>query len=81
MTCAYLGGAVGSWLGMRAYGRLGWLGVCALVAALTAVALARHRGGTRRTAGRFRRTAAPGPGTTGQIMAARAAATSHEETS
>ncbi|CAM5285186.1 MFS transporter [Streptomyces coeruleorubidus] len=81
MTCAYLGGAVGSWLGMRAYGRFGWLGVCGLVAALTAMALVRHLGGTRRTAGRFRRTAAPGSGTTGQTMAARAAATSHEETS
>ncbi|WP_128434966.1 MFS transporter [Streptomyces cyaneus] len=42
MTCAYLGGTVGSWLGARAYGRFGWTGVCALVAGLTAVALARH---------------------------------------
>lgn len=42
MTCAYLGGTAGSWLGVRAYGRFGWPGVCALVAALTAVALARH---------------------------------------
>jgi predicted MFS family arabinose efflux permease len=81
MTCAYLGGAVGSWLGLRAYGRFGWLGVCALVAALTAVALARHRCATRRTAGRFRRTAAPGSGGAGPNMAARAAATSREETS
>ncbi|MFI6850933.1 MFS transporter [Streptomyces sp. NPDC050416] len=81
MTCAYLGGAVGSWLGLRAYGRFGWLGVCALVAALTAVALVRHRGGTRRTAGRFRRTAAPGSGAARPILAARAAATSPEETS
>ncbi|WP_244204537.1 MFS transporter [Streptomyces africanus] len=81
MTCAYLGGAVGSWLGVRAYGGFGWLGVCALVAALTAVALARHRCATRRTAGRFRRTAAPGSGAAGPIMAARAAATSPEETS
>jgi predicted MFS family arabinose efflux permease len=81
MTCAYLGGAVGSWLGTRAYGRFGWLGVCALVAALTAVALTRHRGATRRTAGRFRRTAAPGSDTAGPTMAARAAATSREETS
>jgi predicted MFS family arabinose efflux permease len=81
MTCAYLGGAVGSWLGLRAYGRFGWLGVCALVAALTAVALARHRCATRRTAGRFRRTAAPGSGRAGPNMAARAAATSREETS
>ncbi|MFI7015162.1 MFS transporter [Streptomyces sp. NPDC050164] len=81
MTCAYLGGAVGSWLGMRAYGRFGWLGVCALVAALTAVALARHRSATRRAAGRFRRTAASAAGAAGPTMAARAAATSHEETS
>ncbi|WP_432196169.1 MFS transporter [Streptomyces sp. bgisy027] len=42
MTCAYLGGTAGSWLGARAYGGFGWLGVCALVAALTAVALGRH---------------------------------------
>ncbi|MGW5618714.1 MFS transporter [Streptomyces sp. NPDC003877] len=48
MACAYLGGATGSWLGTRAYGRFGWPGVCVLVAALTAVALVRHRGVTRR---------------------------------
>ncbi|MFE5812353.1 MFS transporter [Streptomyces sp. NPDC056479] len=42
MTCAYLGGTAGSWLGARAYGRFGWTGVCALVAGLTAVALTRH---------------------------------------
>lgn len=42
MTCVHLGGTVGSWLGTRAYGRFGWNGVCALAAALTAVALARH---------------------------------------
>ncbi|MEU8851998.1 MFS transporter [Streptomyces sp. NPDC048564] len=42
MTCAYLGGTAGSWLGARAYGRFGWTGVCALVATLTAVAVARH---------------------------------------
>ncbi|GAB3974370.1 hypothetical protein GCM10029978_055830 [Actinoallomurus acanthiterrae] len=42
MTCAYLGGSAGSWLGTRAYGHAGWPGVCALVAALTALALARH---------------------------------------
>jgi predicted MFS family arabinose efflux permease len=34
MTCAYLGGAAGSWLGLRAYEHLGWPGVCALVAVL-----------------------------------------------
>ncbi|GHH16964.1 MFS transporter [Streptomyces lanatus] len=42
MTCSYLGGTAGSWLGAHAYGRFGWIGVCALVAALTAVALTRH---------------------------------------
>ncbi|NUT26399.1 MAG: MFS transporter [Streptomyces sp.] len=48
MTCAYLGGTVGSWLGAHAYGRFGWTGVCVLVAALTGVAPA------RRLSGRFR---------------------------
>lgn len=42
MTCAYLGGTVGSWLGARAYALFGWPGVCAVVAGLTGVALARH---------------------------------------
>ncbi|GAA4622060.1 MFS transporter [Actinoallomurus vinaceus] len=42
MTCAYLGGSAGSWLGTRAYEHAGWPGVCALAAALTALALARH---------------------------------------
>jgi predicted MFS family arabinose efflux permease len=42
MTCVYLGGTAGSWLGARAYALFGWTGVCALVAGLTAVALTRH---------------------------------------
>lgn len=42
MTCAYLGGSAGSWLGVRVYGQAGWHGVCALVALLAALALARH---------------------------------------
>lgn len=42
MTCAYVGGSAGSWLGTGAYGRAGWPGVCALVAVLAALALARH---------------------------------------
>ncbi|WP_032916962.1 MFS transporter [Streptomyces rimosus] len=42
MTCAYLGGSAGSWLGVRAWGRAGWWGVCALAAALASVALVRH---------------------------------------
>ncbi|MCB5164083.1 MFS transporter [Streptomyces bambusae] len=42
MTCAYLGGTVGSWLGVRAYTGFGWIAVCGLVAGLAGVALARH---------------------------------------
>jgi predicted MFS family arabinose efflux permease len=42
MTCAYLGGSAGSWLGVRVWGQAGWWGVCALVAMLAGVALARH---------------------------------------
>jgi predicted MFS family arabinose efflux permease len=42
MTCAFLGGSAGSWLGVRAYIRFGWLGVCALVAVLVSLALTRH---------------------------------------
>lgn len=42
MTCSFLGGSAGSWLGVRAYERFGWAGVCGLVAALAAAVLARH---------------------------------------
>lgn len=42
MTCAYLGGSAGSWLGVRVYSQAGWRGVCALVALLAALTLARH---------------------------------------
>ncbi|MGW2045206.1 MFS transporter [Streptomyces sp. NPDC001858] len=42
MTCAYLGGSGGSWLGVHAYGQAGWHGVCALLALLAALALGRH---------------------------------------
>lgn len=42
MTCAYLGGSAGSWLGVRAYGLGGWTGVCTLVAVLAGLALTRH---------------------------------------
>ncbi|MCX5175658.1 MFS transporter [Streptomyces virginiae] len=42
MTCAYLGGSGGSWLGVRIYGGTGWPGVCVLVAVLAGIALARH---------------------------------------
>ncbi|WP_242908963.1 MFS transporter [Actinomadura terrae] len=53
MTCSFLGGSLGSWLGVRAYGVLGWNGVCLLVAVLAVLALVRHlvamRRGTRRS--------------------------------
>ncbi|WP_243716386.1 MFS transporter [Actinomadura darangshiensis] len=42
MTCAFLGGSTGSWLGATAYTRSGWTGLCALVAFLAVLALARH---------------------------------------
>jgi hypothetical protein len=43
MTCAFLGGSMGSWLGARAYARSGVLRVYALLASLCTLALARHR--------------------------------------
>ncbi|MEU9869008.1 MFS transporter [Actinomadura sp. NPDC048021] len=42
MTCAFLGGSTGSWLGAAACTRFGWTAVCLLVALLAGVALARH---------------------------------------
>ncbi|MFJ4776072.1 MFS transporter [Streptomyces sp. NPDC088762] len=42
MTCAYLGGTAGSWLGVRAHTAFGWAAVCGLIALLAATALARH---------------------------------------
>ncbi len=42
MTCAYLGGTTGSWLGVHAYYNAGWRGLCVLVAVLTVLALAHH---------------------------------------
>ncbi len=42
MMCAYTGGAVGSWLGVRAYVHFGWHGVCGLVASMATVVLVRH---------------------------------------
>jgi len=48
MTCAFLGGSVGSWLGARAYGLLGWTGVCLLAAGGGGLALARHVAHRRR---------------------------------
>jgi predicted MFS family arabinose efflux permease len=42
MTCAFLGGSAGSWLGVHAYTRFGWAGVCGLVALTAVLALGRH---------------------------------------
>jgi predicted MFS family arabinose efflux permease len=42
MTCAFTGGSIGSWLGVRAYEHFGWNGVCALVGIAAVIALARH---------------------------------------
>jgi predicted MFS family arabinose efflux permease len=55
MTGAYLAGGIGSWLGTRAYTLSGWTGVCALVALLAGLALARH---PRYRASHLRRTSA-----------------------
>ncbi|MEU9834568.1 MFS transporter [Streptosporangium sp. NPDC048047] len=48
MTCAFLGGSAGSWLGARACESLGWPAVCALVALLATAALIRHLAALRR---------------------------------
>lgn len=53
MTCAYLGGGVGSWLGARAHAHFGWLGVCGVLALLAATALVRHLTSTSAARGRL----------------------------
>ncbi|WP_075737846.1 MFS transporter [Streptomyces acidiscabies] len=45
MTCAFLGGSAGSWLGTRAYTSLGWGAVCTLIAVTGIVALAAYSTG------------------------------------
>jgi predicted MFS family arabinose efflux permease len=42
MTCAFLGGSAGSWIGVRTYALWGWAGVCAAIALAAVAALARH---------------------------------------
>ncbi|OLE20800.1 MAG: MFS transporter [Catenulispora sp. 13_1_20CM_3_70_7] len=49
MTCAFLGGSAGSWLGVQAYSASGWNGVCAVVAGLGTVATAACTARLRRT--------------------------------
>ncbi|RCH64223.1 MFS transporter [Streptomyces sp. SDr-06] len=51
MTCSFLGGSAGSWLGIRAYAQLGWLGVCALMGVLALLALALYFAGRRQSIG------------------------------
>ena len=47
MTCAYLGGSLGSWAGTLVYSHLGWPGVCALLGGLAVSGLCRHLGALR----------------------------------
>lgn len=42
MTCTFLGGSAGSWLGVRAYSEFGWGGIAGLTALASATALTRH---------------------------------------
>ncbi|MEP7023966.1 MAG: MFS transporter [Actinomycetota bacterium] len=42
LTCVFLGGSAGSWVGARSYLSLGWPGVCGLVTAAGLIALLRH---------------------------------------
>lgn len=42
MTCTFVGGTLGSWLGVQAYDRFGWGAVAAFVAFVALVALIRH---------------------------------------
>ena len=42
MTCVFLGGSAGSWIGARAYIAFGWNAVCGLVALSAAIAFLRH---------------------------------------
>lgn len=47
MTCSFLGGSAGSWLGIRAQALLGWSGVCGLIALAASLALALRLAGRR----------------------------------
>ena len=60
MTCAFLGGSAGSWLGVRAYSEFGWAGIAGLTTLASAAALTRHLA-HRRSAAR-RRPARPAGG-------------------
>ncbi|MGW6861224.1 MFS transporter [Streptomyces xanthophaeus] len=62
MTCAYLGGTAGSWLGVRAHTAYGWPAVCALIAALAGLALVHHLSPRRRNQAPDPGRGAPSPG-------------------
>ncbi|SOB86305.1 MFS transporter [Streptomyces sp. 1331.2] len=66
MTCAYLGGSTGSWLGTRVWTRTGWWGVCTLLALLTMLALTRHLTARPRTAPSTPEDRQPPPRTKGR---------------
>ena len=40
MTCAFLGGSAGSWIGVKTYALWGWTGVCGAIALAGTIALA-----------------------------------------
>ncbi|WP_225731932.1 MULTISPECIES: MFS transporter [unclassified Nocardia] len=50
MTCSFLGGSAGSWLGIRAFAWSGWLGVCGLLGCTALLTLLTHFQHRRRTA-------------------------------
>lgn len=66
MTCTFVGGTLGSWLGVQAYDRFGWGAVATFVAFAALVALIRHLA-HRRVSGR--------PGTPAPAASAPSAAT------
>jgi predicted MFS family arabinose efflux permease len=48
MTCAFVGGSLGTVIGVRCYDELGWFGLCVLLAAAPCAGLVRARIATRR---------------------------------
>ena len=60
MTCTFLGGSAGSWLGVRAYSEFGWAGIAGLTTLASAAALTRHLAHRRSARPAGTRPAAPG---------------------
>jgi predicted MFS family arabinose efflux permease len=42
MTCAFLGGSMGSWIGVEVFDFWGWVGLCGLIVLVAALSLIRH---------------------------------------